>query len=191
MSKLSHPGRVMALFPAAGGVILLSLLYVGLMLAWVAAREPLRAPGFILEEPLREFFVTSMIVAAAGGASASVILRAALRRSEVWRRIAMASGLLMVATGLVGMLIIVPATSSLSSSGGLNPDFGHLLTWDNFTGALWLFLLTGAIPYSVAFFADPGRKSLAGVIGLIATTAPGLWYIAMAVIDRWEHINAP
>jgi hypothetical protein len=176
---------------SALAVALLSGAYLLLALLWISAQADLDEPSYVLNGPLREFFRAALIAAGVAGAASLAALRPTLRCRPALRRLMMTSGALMVATGVAGILIVLPATATLSSSGGLNPDFGHVLTWDNFTGALWLFLLTGAIPYALGFFGSPRPRPLASAIGLIATAAPPLWYIAMALVDRWQDITAP
>lgn len=176
---------------AAVAVATLSLVYLGLMLAWVAIQEPLDSPGFELRGPLRQFFGASVVVAVIAGVTGFVPLLRICRVRPGLRAFVMAGGFLMVATGLIGMLFVIPEGSDLSGAGGLTPNFGHLLTYENFTGALWLFLLTGAIPYAAGYFAVPRFGYLPATTGMLIAAAAPLWYIAYALYERWQHITAP
>jgi hypothetical protein len=186
---------VQKLAPALYGLVAtaaLSLSYLGLMLAWISIREPLDSPGYVLKVPLREFFWASLVAILLAGVVTSPLLVRWTRAMPARQAFLAFLGTAMLALGLVGMLIILPASASLSSSGGMTPDFGHVLTYENVTGALWLFLLlTAFAPFGLAYAAMPAPRPAWSTLLLLVHGSVPVYVVAYALYVRWEHITAP
>lgn len=175
---------------AALTVAAISGVYLGLLVVWLALAGSLDAQEFELRRPLRQFFGISVALAAGAGLTGFVPLVRLARRKPGARQFLLTSGAIAVAAGLAGMLLFIPASSPLSEAGGLTPNFGHLLTYTNLTGALWLFLMTGFIPFAAGYAAGGKGQGLVPRILFILVVAVPLQYAIYAFWTWWERVTA-
>lgn len=172
-------------------VTLLSLTYLGPMYGWLAWQESSDAPEYLLRWPMRQFFYASMVLAALAGVLCFGPLRRLCERHSAYRVYVMALGLMMVVAGLIGILVVLPTWGQLSRAGGFTPDFVHLLTYSNLSGALWLFLLNGFLPYAVGYLASPRPRPIGATLLRLLVLGPPAYFFAYAIYVCWQYIAAP
>lgn len=168
---------------AVGGLI---GLYLFLMYGWISLNTPQGAPGYVLEEPLRQFFFGSIFI--------TLVLFFPLywvcRNQSSRAFFVLSLGFLMTIIGAIGMLIILPFFGVMSYPGGLTPDFGHTLSYENFTGALWLFLLfSGAVFYTSGHFTISADKECILCKLLPAVLFLPSYYLGAAGYDMISRIS--
>lgn len=164
----------------------ISLLFVLLMDGWISLNTSPGDPNYVLKEPLREFFTVTIVAAIVSFFPLNHYFKENRGKARLFQFL----GLLMNIVGLIGLLLVLPNLGTLAHSGGLTPDFGHILTYDNFTGALWLFLLfSGTVFFIVGYSRIP--KSEGNRVGLFLPFVSGTtaFYVGAALYDRIAYIR--
>ncbi len=165
--------------------VVISSIYLLLSYGWIKLNSPQNAPSYILEEPLRQFFV---------GSIASVLilfypLNRIIKREESRAQLILSLGFIITIIGTIGIFIILPIIGVTSNPGGLTPDFGHILIYENFTGSLWLFLLfSGPMIYLNGYLASQNRKNLLCKLLPIILAFPA-YYIGAGIYDMISFIR--
>lgn len=161
------------------------------MHGYIAVKTSFDVPDYVLKEPLRQFFIASILASLLAGTLGFVPLRRLCEKRPTFLRFLMSVGASMTLIGSIGMFIILPFWGKLSEPGGLTPDLGHTLTYDNSTGALWLFLLTGFIPYGIGYVANPKpRPALSTGILVIVLGVP-IYFTGYSLYLYFRLITAP
>jgi hypothetical protein len=170
---------------AGVGVALIALAYMLFQRLWVGALTPTQAAPSAMRSPLRLYFSTTVAMTA-------VVTPLIFRWARRWNALfLMRLGLLMTTTGVLGLWIVLPLTSTVSGAGGIVFDPGHTLSESAPTGTLWLYLcLVGWMPYLAGFreYGDEGRIEQ---IALALTLIIPLYIILYLVVLTGFTITAP